>query len=293
VRDLDDVAVFYQELFPAGVVVRLTGNKFKPKSFGLLCECARAIRAAAETWGSTPTAAKRRLLVHTFSNSGFWTWTAMLESWQTLSCLDEPHPLVGASLPAIADVLRGVLYDSSPNPKANVDVVAGGRMGEGSYFSAVQSLGSFVYHIAVADQDHDGSAEGRQKAVLQGKKAQMVLIAGNSPVREYLRQNPESVAAMVAKDYALRAAHLDSGSVDRLEPPVPLQFIYSRNDAVISDEGIEEYIKRVIKRPSRKGLAEPRALVFEKGRHCFHKEDHREEYFKCVKVFALGASRTA
>jgi len=214
----------------------------------------------------------------------------MLESWHTLSVLDEPHPLLGGLLPPMADVLRGMIYDSSPNPIAHTDVSH--RFGEGSFWGAVQSLGSFVYHVAVAAEGHDGSDEGRRKATTKGRKMQAILIAGNSPVREYLRKNPDSTAAAVAADYALRGAKLDWGPVERMEPPVPLQFIYSLNDMVISAKGVEDYIKRAIKRPCRKGLAVPRTLVFEKGRHCFHKEDHREDYVKCVKLFAQGVSRT-
>merc|ERR1712226_1149030 len=129
----------------------------------------------------------------------------------------------------------------------------------------------------VISTDHDGSEAGRKAAEINGKKAIQLLISTTSPVRAHLMKKPEK--------FLTRQSCVNAKIVHELEPPVSMQFIYSKDDNVILHEGVEAYIEQVNKRPNRSSFAPPRKLCFEKSKHCFHKVLHREEYWSCVKVF--------
>ncbi|CAE8600690.1 unnamed protein product [Polarella glacialis] len=261
--DMEDIRGLYREIFPGATLVLLTSNL--KESFGLRCECAVAIRAALRAWSSTTPGAKRRLLVHLFSNSGFHTWTEMLQSWSVLTSSDKP--VLGVQLPRLEAVLRGVILDSACDSRVPLD---------SCLQSSVQSVAGLVNQAA--SMDHDGSDAGRKEAEVAGKKAMHVRIGNHSPVKEYLLKKTSSSLT--------RLASADTCRVHRLEPPVNLQFIYSEDDSVISSEAVERYIREVQERPGRKGVALERTLKLKKSKHCFHKVNHREEYWRCVRLFA-------
>jgi len=264
-QDLDDIAGFYRLAYPAAVLVRLTCNA--KGGFGLRCECAYGIRAASHTWARAPQGSKKRLLVHLFSNAGFMTWTEMLQSWAAVSTQQEAHPLLSGPLPAMSDVLRGVVLDSACNSKVAVDACIQ---------SHVQAMAGFMCQVAASV--HDGSEAGIKSAEMTSKKVLLQLLANDSPVKAHLATKPSEEMT------SLSAA--DAKTVHDLEPPVPVQFVYSKDDTIISCAGIEEYISEVASRPNRQGCEPPKSLVFERSKHVFHKVKHRDEYAKCVKSFA-------
>jgi len=167
----------------------------------------------------------------------------------------------------MADILRGVIYDSSPNCQIGL---------EACIQSNVQALAGFI--SSVVSTHHDGSEAGQKAAALEARKAVNVLIGPQSPFKAHMMTKPvKMVCSQSCEDGAV--AH-------RLEPPVDLQFIYSQDDTIITVDGVERYIRQVTDRPNRKTLMKPGSLSFEKSRHCFHKKIHKEEYFRCVRTFA-------
>ncbi|CAJ1442079.1 unnamed protein product [Effrenium voratum] len=264
--DMQDVIELYRELFPECTIFVSTSNQ--KQSFGLRCQCAAGISAAASAWAQTSSAPK--LLVHLFSNSGMHTWTELLQAWSTLrACpnLEEKGVALAAPLPPMEQVLQGIILDSACDSQVPID-------------SCIQS---FVQTIAAtvsvaASLDHDGSEEGKKAAEVAGKRAIAGTIGANSVAKEYLYNKPEKMLTKLAS--------ADVAAVHALEPPVPMQFIYSKDDNIILQRGVERYLEEVKQRPSRKAMAMPRVWCIEKSRHCFHKIIHRDEYRKCVRVFA-------
>lgn len=263
--DMQDLVEWYREIFPGCTIFISTSNQ--KQSFGLRCQCARGIRAAADAWSLS--SADPKLLVHLFSNSGMHAWTELLQSWNALSGqdLEEQGVWLPMPLPAMSDVLRGVILDSAPD---------GAVTAEACIQSMVQSVAAAV-SLAVST-GHDGSPEKKKEAETASKRAVSAIIGGNSIVKAYLRDKPEKMLTKLASS--------DTVVVHALEPPVPMQFIYSKDDNIILAQGVERYLQEVNERPSRKGLALPRVWCLEKSRHCFHKLTHQEEYRKCVKLFA-------
>ncbi|CAK9051406.1 unnamed protein product [Durusdinium trenchii] len=226
------------------------------------------IRAATDAWASS--SAKPKLLVHLFSNSGMHTWTELLQAWGSLSSsanLEEQGISLAMPLPPIAEVLRGVILDSAPDGSVPLDACIQ---------SLVQSVAAVV-SLAVSS-NHDGSEEARKEAEISSKRAVSAIIAGSSVVKAHLYRKP---AKMLTKK-----ASADTVVVHSLEPPVPMQFIYSKDDNIILAPGVERYLQEVNERPSRQGLAKPRVWCIEKSRHCMHKLSRPEEYRKCLTVFA-------
>jgi len=167
----------------------------------------------------------------------------------------------------MADVLRGVVLDSSCNFDVAVDACIQ---------SAVQSMAGFIYQVGASD--HDGNEAAKKAADLKGRKAKLLLLAADSPVKAHLATKPTELLTEQSK--------ADAAIVHRMEPPVAMQFIYSRDDTIISSTGIEDYIAGVLARPNRTGLEPPRSLVFEHSVHVFHKVKHREAYWQSVREFA-------
>lgn len=266
--DLDDIAALYRQLYPDSIIVRLTCCA--QGSFGLRCECAYGIRAASQAFAHAPQGSAPKLLVHLFSNAGFHTWTEMLRSWDTISSSQEQHPSLAGPLPRMADVLRGVVLDSACN--ANVPI-------ESCIQSLLQGMAGFIFQVACAD--HDGSESGKKAAERNGKKAMLILLADQSPVRAHLNKKHEGTL--------IALSNADAATVHELEPPVEMQFVYSRDDTIIAFHGIEDYINEVVARPSRQGVPSPQSLVFDKSKHVFHKAIHKDAYSKCVERFSSAA----
>jgi len=266
VHDLADITGLYEDLFPGAVVVRLTCAS----GLGLRLEVAQAVEAAAKAWSVS--AEMPKLLVHLFSNGGFMTWTTMLLMWEDLSRGDGAggaHPQLGMTLPSMAVVLRGVIYDSAPNCSISV---------ENAIQSNVQTLAVLIG--AVAGGDHDGSEAGKKAAEARAMTAILTVIGPTSPFKAVMQSVPEKVIT--------KQSCVDGRTVHRLEPPVHTQYFYSRDDTIISFSGVEKYIEEVEARPSRRGFALPMRKVFEKSKHCFHKVNHRPEYFNIVQNFSTN-----
>jgi len=263
--DMQDLLEFYREIFPGSTIFVSTSNQ--KQSFGLRCQCAEGIRAAADAWSKC--SGKPKLLVHLISNSGMHAWTELLHSWNALhSCnFEEQEVSLPIPLPAMDDVLRGMILDSAPDSAVTT---------ESCIQSLVQSVAAVV-SVAVSTR-HDGSAEKKKEAEIASKRAVSAIIGANSVVKAYLHNKPER--------FLTKLASADTVVVHALEPPVPLQFIYSKDDNIIVSQGVERYLQEVNERPSRKGMALPRVWCLEKSRHCFHKITSQDEYRKRVKLFA-------
>jgi len=80
----------------------------------------------------------------------------------------------------------------------------------------------------------------------------------------------------------------DTAIVHELEPPVDMQFIFSRDDTIIDGALVENYIAEVASRPSRKGMAPPRTLIFDQSKHVFHKILYKDQYYKATEDFSLS-----
>eukprot|EP00933_Yihiella_yeosuensis_P035530 TRINITY_DN29097_c0_g1_i1.p1 TRINITY_DN29097_c0_g1~~TRINITY_DN29097_c0_g1_i1.p1 ORF type:complete len:447 (-),score=69.50 TRINITY_DN29097_c0_g1_i1:104-1444(-) len=266
-EELLDVAAQYRSLRPGATVVISTSNH--KESFGLRCQCAVAMFAAAKAWSSMNPSCIPQLIVHLFSNAGMHTWTEMLQSWEAVSSSERVEESLGMQLPPMSDVLKGVLLDSACDGNVPIDP---------AIQSMVQAMAGFIYQVASSSLGQDGSEETRREADIKGKKFMHILIGHQSPAKDYLRSKPERQVT--------RSCCADTPVVHRLEPPVPLQFIYSKDDSVISFDAVERYISEVKSRANRKGLSHPRQLVLQKSKHCFHKVNHQEEYFNCMKLFA-------
>jgi len=262
---MDDMVAAYRELYPGAFIFRACCAA--KESFGLRCECAVGVHAAAEAWKQAPPGAKPRLLVHLCSNAGFMTWTEMLRLWQAVSSREEPHPMLGSALPPMEQVLRGVVLDSAPNAEITIGPCVQ---------SMAQGLAPFLFQVASAD--HDGSDAGRKEAELRARKLVVIIIGHESPVKACLLRKPERTIT--------KQSCADAARVHRLEPPVPLQFIYSADDKIILANGVEKYIGEVKSRPTRKGFPPPRTLKFDRSPHCLHKMEHAEEYWRCARLFA-------
>jgi len=269
VGDLLDIAGLYRELFPGAVICRM--QSCRKASFGLRVQCAYAIKAALMAWAAASTGTKPKLLVHIFSNAGFFTHTEMLQSWKALSEKAEPDPLLGQALPPMESVLRGVIYDSSPD----CDLGIGPCLQ-----SNVQAFAAFIYGVAAAD--HDGTEQGQKSAEWEARKVVQVLIGDASPFKAHLSKKPEKQMTKMSCD--------DGNTANRLEPAVNMLFIYSLDDTIIKYQGVEKYIDRVKARDRMKLMALPRRVCFEKSKHCFHKTIHREEYWRSVRQFSLGVT---
>lgn len=267
--DLDDVAELYRASFPGAVIMRLESNRFD--SWGMRLEVAQAIRASTWAWKEMDQEATPQLLVHAFSNGGFFIWEEMLISWQQLSERETEVPELGMKLPPMSAVLRGIIIDSAPD--ATPEIVS-------QIQSLAQSSAGFI-RAAVAS-DHDESEAGRKDAEVRSRRAIIEVIGANSPVKKCLAEKPG------AERLILHMCSARTKRVHQLEPPVPMQFIYSTADAIIRYEGIEDYIKEVDQRPNRKGLPPPCRLRFEKTKHCLHKVEKKDEYMSCVRNFVAG-----
>jgi len=265
--DMQDMRDHYRELFPAALIARLACCR--KGSFGLRVQCGIAIKAALKLWTEAPEGTKPKLLVHVFSNAGFFTHTEMLQSWKALSSKEEPDPLLGQALPPMESVLRGVFYDSSPD----CNIALGPCLQ-----SIVQGFAGFIHHIVASD--HDGTPEGEKKAEWEARRVVQVLIGEQSPVKAHLRNKPEKLVTKMSCE--------DGNVVNRLEPAVNMVFLYSVDDTIINYKAVEAYIERVMKRDRMKAMVHPRRVRFDKSKHCFHKMIHREEYFKCVRQFSTG-----
>eukprot|EP00747_Dinoflagellata_sp_TGD_P193992 gnl/TRDRNA2_/TRDRNA2_60896_c0_seq1.p1 gnl/TRDRNA2_/TRDRNA2_60896_c0~~gnl/TRDRNA2_/TRDRNA2_60896_c0_seq1.p1 ORF type:complete len:442 (+),score=92.30 gnl/TRDRNA2_/TRDRNA2_60896_c0_seq1:115-1440(+) len=263
--DLDDISAFYQELIPGvGIFRALCSAK---ESWGSKFNVVEGIKAAAKVFEA---AEKPKLLVHLFSNGGFHTWTETLLVWNQLEKLADPDPLMGGSrVPPLADVLRGIILDSAcdhlmiPGPAIQ---------------SYVQSLAPMVR--AIRSTMHDGTEAGIKEAHTQGMKLMMLVMNDESPIKAIMNKKPDEMV--------IKMATVDAKTVHAMEPPVPLQFIYSKDDKIIRFESVEKYVEEVAARPNRADKAAPGTLVFEKSKHCFHKVNHKDKYYSCVKSFATN-----
>mmetsp|Transcript_18982 Transcript_18982/g.35602 ORF Transcript_18982/g.35602 Transcript_18982/m.35602 type:complete len:434 (+) Transcript_18982:45-1346(+) len=266
-QDVQDMVDMYRGLFPGCTMFVSTSNR--KQSFGLRCQCAVGIRAAAEAWSRS--SQPPRLLVHLFSNSGLHAWTEILQAWQAVhACPDLEEMGVGIPhLPPLEDVLRGIILDSACDSAVPID---------SCIQSFVQSIAGTV--AVAASLNHDGSEEGKKNAEVAGKRAVASLIGGQSIVKSHLYGKPQKMLT--------KFANADTAIVHRLEPAVPMQFIYSKDDNIILAQGVERYLQEVAERPSRKGMSQPRVWRIEKSRHCFHKLTHRDEYRTCVQIFATS-----
>merc|ERR1711974_85556 len=164
-------------------------------------------------------------------------------------------------------VLRGVFLDSACNAAVPI---------ESCVLSQVQAMAGFIFQVAASN--HDGSEAGRRAAERDGKKAVLALLADTSPVKAHLQSKPEQLLTSLS--------NAETSIAHDLEPPVDMQFVYSRDDTIISFHGIEDYIDEVVARPSRKNVPSPQCLVFDKSKHVFHKALHRDAYSKCVERFS-------
>ncbi|CAE7238550.1 unnamed protein product, partial [Symbiodinium natans] len=264
-QDTEDVVRMYRELLPDCTIFVSTSNR--KQSFGLRCQCAFGIKSAAEAWSRSPDQPK--LLVHLFSNSGMHAWTEILQAWNAIRSCDDQEDLGDAldNLPPLEDVLRGIVLDSACDSSVPLD---------SCIQSFVQSMAGTV--ALAASLDHDGSDESKRAADVASKRAVASLIGAQSAAKSHLYTKPHKSLT--------KLADADTAIVHRMEPPVPLQFIYSKDDNIILAQGVERYLQEVKDRPSRKGLSQPRVWCIEKSRHCFHKLTHAEEYRTCIELFA-------
>merc|ERR1712039_211502 len=129
-----------------------------------------------------------------------------------------------------------------------------------------------------AAQRHDGTDASKKAADMNGRKTMLLLLSEGSPIKAHLLAGSADVLKGLSQ--------ADVKPVHDMEPNVPMQFIYSRDDNIISSEGIEEYIAEVVARPNRKGHEKPQTLVFDKSPHVKHKMQHKDAYAKCVESFA-------
>lgn len=265
--DLADVDAFYKDLFPGALIVRSICNT--PGSYGLRCQALAAIAAAAKAWATLQSSAKasKKLLVHMFSNAGMQTWTEILQIWKYLGSKDEVDPLVGDAVPPMEAVLRGIILDSAADAHITLPPVTQ---------SLIQSCAAFLHSVQASQ--HDGSEASRKEVNLKAGRMLQHLIGTDSPVRTHLLKKPEKLVCQ-AGAFEAQVAHA-------LEPPVQMQFIYSKNDTIILYDHVEDYIQDVIDRPSRKGFPVPHRHIFERSKHCFHKVNHKDEYWKTVTLFA-------
>ncbi|CAE6965065.1 hypothetical protein AK812_SmicGene13370 [Symbiodinium microadriaticum] len=261
-QDMEDVAKMYRELLPGCTIFISTSNR--KQSFGLRCQCAFGIKSAAEAWSRSKRPPK--LLVHMFSNSGMHAWTEILQAWGAIRSSEE-HLGVLDDLPPLEDVLRGIVMDSACDSAVPLD---------SCIQSFVQSMAGTV--AFAASSDHDGSEDGKRAAEVAGKRAVASLIGSASVAKSHLYSKPPKTLT--------KLADADTAIVHRLEPPVPMQFIYSKDDNIIVPQGVERYLQEVKDRPSRKGLSQPRVWCLEKSRHCFHKLTDPVEYRNCIALFA-------
>ncbi|CAE7339780.1 unnamed protein product [Symbiodinium pilosum] len=263
-QDTQDVVDMYRRIFPGCTIFVSTSNR--KQSFGLRCQCAAGIRAAAEAWSRSSGSPK--LLVHLFSNSGMHAWTEMLLAWNAICNADDLEAMgVLSSLPPIEDVLRGIVLDSACDSSVPLDACIQ---------SFVQSIAGTV--AIAASLDHDGSEASKQAAEVAGKRAVATLIGASSVAKSHLYAKPPKMLT--------KLADADAAIVHRMEPPVPMQFIYSKDDNIILAQGVERYLQEVKDRPNRQGLSQPRVWCIEKSRHCFHKLTHPDEYRTCIELFA-------
>jgi len=271
-QQLDDVEQFYRDLLPASCIVRLLStaaiNINLKGSASLRCDILAAMNAALKTWDSKT---QPKLLVHLFSNGGTITWLELLQCWHWLSCKEERDPLLFGPVPPLDTVLKGIILDSAPScsyGSATID-----ESMQGLLLNVVPYL-----HKMLCD-DHDGSEAGRKQAEAKAVKVRSIAMdAERSPLAKFLRTKPERIVTT--------AGNVEAKNLHRLEPPVPLQFIYSKKDSVIPYEAVERYIEDVNKRPNRQNVMLPFKLLFEDSKHIFHKVLHKETYWHRVKVFA-------
>lgn len=272
-HQLDDVEEFYRDLLPDSCIVRLVSsaavNINVKGSAGLRCDIMAALNAALRTWEGK---VKPKLLVHLFSNGGMITWTEMLQCWQWLSSKGEPDSLLIGPLPPLASVLQGIILDSAPSCSYEKDVSA-----RDGILGVINSAAPFFYKL-LAD-DHDGSEVQRKQAEAKALKVRSAArVVKDNPIEKFLMTKPERILA--------RGGSVEAKNIHRFEPPVPLQFIYSKTDAVIPYQAVQEYIEEVNKRANRRDVMLPFQLVFEESTHIFHKVLHKEAYWQRVKVFA-------
>lgn len=266
VEDLQDMHDLYRSLSAGATIVR--SPCAGADNFGLRVQVALVLQAAAKTWADLPTGGpKPKLLVHLFSNAGGMQWIEVMRCWKELSARGEAVPHLDAALPPLSEVLRGVIYDSAVDTAINK---------EAAMVSDVQGVAPYL--ALLAQSMHDGSEEGKKQADLRSKRVLMACLSSNSPLYVHLREKPEK---------AFTKSHSPDGrSLHALEPPVPMQFICSKDDKVIPLEGVQKYMAEVNARSNRKGHTAVRKLVFEKSKHALHKIAHKAEYEECVKHFA-------
>ena len=176
-EDVRDVVALYRELLPGCTMFLSTSNR--KQSFGLRCQCAVGIKAAAEAWSRS--SSEPKLLVHLFSNSGMHAWTEILQAWNALRSSDDLEDFGEAfrGLPPMEDVLKGIVLDSACDSSVPLDACIQ---------SFVQSIAATV--ALAASSNHDGSEEGKRAAEVAGKRAVASLIGPVSTVKSYLYTKP-------------------------------------------------------------------------------------------------------
>merc|ERR1712217_550261 len=117
----------------------------------------------------------------------------------------------------------------------------------------------------------------KKDAEIAGRRAVALLISDDSQAKKYLREHCSAAA--------VAAACADTSVVHDLQPPVPILFVYSRDDKIVMCAGIEDFIAESQSRASGSAARAIETLVFDKSTHIYHRRVHKDEYWKKAHEF--------
>lgn len=260
--DLTDCVPAYRQIDAGCLIVLMVMAGGEHTSYQL----AEVLESTVNAWADAPGSCRPRLLVHMFSNMGFMTWNALLNLWeQQVAAHDEKR--LRSAPPPLTEVLKAVVLDSCPDSKI---------ARKNGIQSVIQSVAA-GFALATA-----WDADGRPLDAKASQEASMLckceILHAESPWRKHLESMPE-------KDMH-NWTRANTAEVSRLQPSgVPMQFIYSENDAIIHASGVERHILECEGQASGAGSPLPRRLKFPSSGHCLHKQVHQEAYWAAVGDF--------
>lgn len=259
IQDMEDCLSSYREMDSGSLLVAFT----RSKDLHGLAQVAKAFETAVNTWADAVDHCSPSLLVHLFSNNGFFAWTDMLKLWEEQLVGYDEQRLRGA-VPPMATVLRGVILDSAP---------AEGLPKSCTTLALVQSEAAIL--AALSWLDAEGKPVDTKEQARNAMQATMEVMDREGPFWQQVEADQERHLACQAKCHEVHSR----------EPLVPLLFVYSTVDRIIPYHCIEQYIADCSARHGHKSRIRIHQLKYTDSAHCMHKMRHAKDYWTAVREF--------
>lgn len=268
---LETCGARYRQLDPHCIVIALSMGA-DPAG---LAQIGKALATTVNAWtdavtkfgppGTAGGAGRPELMVHLFGSNGFAAWARFLRIWDEQAHFPDKKRIRGV-VPAMSQVLRGVLFDSAPGESGTKRLgPLPSVQGDAALLGAMTAFGA------------DGSDEPEVNRLLVSQNAMRVLMNRSGALWQHYEGQ-------------LEQEQLDTVEVLRREPPVPVLFVYSESDRIANAGLVDQYIAecegKLAPHYGTKSIPPPRRHKFERSGHCAHRKgDQEEEYWRVTSDF--------